>query len=116
MMLSFLVFVWLSHSGVLPGGPLEHLWGGLGTLIIAVGGVIMYKGTARGSRNFANAFCFSYGILLVVNAIVFSFLRAMNIIGPDHGLGSFVVGVLYYFLGAIGIVEMIDALEDNVFR
>lgn len=88
-MLSFLVFVWLSHSGVLPGSATAHGWGGSGFAVLAFVGwvllMIMSEGPIR-SHEMANKFCFIYGFLLVINAITYTLLRLDSLIGPAHTL------------------------------
>ena len=120
LMLSFPVFAWLSHSGILPGSAETHGWGGFGTFVFAVAGWILLLVMSKdGSHKMANVFSFVYGILLILNAVVYTFLRTADLIGPaaympnsDFASAVFVAG-LYYVLAIVGMFVMYVAIEDN---
>jgi hypothetical protein len=120
-MLSFPTFAWLSHSGVLPGSVEAHGWGGFGIFLLAFAGFVFLLVVSDGnSHKIANGFCFAYGLLLVLNAVVYTFLRVANIIGPTayapNGTPfATLLALFYYGLAILGIIIAVNASEDKLF-
>lgn len=117
MMLSFLAFVWLSHTGVLPGSAEAHFFGGVGVLIIAICGFITFCSydSCKDDKLF-DPLMFSYGILLVFNAAFYIVLKTSDLIGPypdgrNTGLEG-LLGVFYIVLAIGGFYAMYDISED----
>ena len=119
LMLSFPVFAWLSHSGILPGSAETHGWGGFGTFVFAVAGWILLLVMSKdGSHKMANVFSFVCGVLMILNAVVYTFLRTANLIGPvlvmdNSTFSAVLVAVIYYVLAIVGMFVMYVAIEDN---
>ena len=120
-MLSFLAFAWLSHSGVLPGSAVAHGWSGVGVFLLAFAGwYLLLEMSLDGSHKMANVFCFSYGVLLILNAVVYTFLRTADLIGPAYMLDSgttssaVLVAVFYYVLAIVSMFMMDAAVKDNI--
>ena len=119
-MLSFLAFMWLSHSGVLPGSAEAHGWSGFGAFVLAVAGwCLLMQMSTGGSHKMVNVFCFSYGMLLILNAVVYTFLRAADLIGPVYMLDSttpvaVLVAMFYYILAIFSMFMMNAATEDGL--
>lgn len=117
MMLSFLAFVWLSHTGVMGGSYGGNFWGGVGMLILAACGwfmIVLYQGDSD-DRLF-NPLMFSYGLLLILNAVFYTGLKTANLIGPypsDDGGLVVLLGLFYLFLAAGGVAMMIDISKNR---
>lgn len=118
MMLSFLAFVWLSHTGVMPGSDDSHFWGGVGMLILAVcGWVTLVLCQEDSDDKLFNPLMFSYGLLLVANAVFYTVLKTVNLIGPyptvnNRGLEG-VLGVFYLLLAVGGLAMMINISKNR---
>ncbi|MFY9461782.1 MAG: hypothetical protein WAP51_01090 [Candidatus Sungiibacteriota bacterium] len=120
-MLLFLAFAWLSHSGVLPGSAAAHGWGGFGAFVLAFAGwlLLMAMSEEDGSHKMVNVFSFVYGVLLILSAVVYTFLSTSNLIGPYGMLDRdvslvFFVGVLHYALAIASMFMMNAAVKDNI--
>lgn len=117
MMLSFLAFVWLSHTGILPGSAEAHFFGGVGVLIIAICGFItFYSYDSYKDDKFFNPLMIFYGLLLVFNAVFYIFLKTANLIGPypirvDDG-SEVLLGLFYLVLAIGGLYAMYDISKD----
>lgn len=118
MMLSFLAFVWLSHTGVIGGSYGGNFWGGVGMLILAFCGWFMLALDQRDSDDkLFNPLMFSYGLLLIANAVFYTVLKTANLIGPyppvnDSGL-EVVLGFFYLLLAVGGLAMMIDISKNR---
>jgi len=119
MTLSFLVFVWLSHTGVLPGTGVAHFWAGLGLLVVALAGLILLFSSEVDNDKLIRPLLFISGFGYVVNAIAYVILRSADLIGPrfyesspsDVLFGSWVLGLIYLILAVVGAVLMWTAQE-----
>lgn len=111
MMLSFLVFVWLSHTGVMPGSFYGHFLGGLGMFILAVCGfaVMGYTCDQDSSDRLFNPLMFFSGLLLALNAVLYILLKTANLIGPYPEPKNWdpsdivLLGILYIVLAICGL-------------
>ena len=118
MMLSFLAFNWLSHTGIMPGSALGHFLGGTGIFILAVCGFIFL--TYNGGKT-VDTLCFVYFLLLVINALLYTFLKSAGLIGPyfygtnlsvnDASVFMVFLGIFYFILAALGAYFMKEIIE-----
>lgn len=116
MMLSFPVFAWLSHAGVLWGAAIAHAGGGAVLFVIAFDGFWIISEVSYINRDtrLANALFHIYGVLLVVSAVAFHIFQALRLIGPyDIGEARF-VGILYIVLAVCGALLVRGAKRDRI--
>lgn len=114
MMLSFLAFIWLSHTGVISGSYGGNFWGGVGFLVIAVCGLFLLAFVCDKDvydKSF-NSLTFLYGLLLILNAIFYVILKTANLIGPyppmkDSGVEG-LLGAFYVLLAIGGSAIIVD--------
>ena len=114
MMLSFLLFVWLSHTGVLSGTEWSHFWAGVGLLVVAIVGFILVCNSEVRDDKLIRLLFFISGFTYVVNVIAYAILRSGDLIGPrfyesppgDALFGFWVLGLIYLILAVIGAMLM----------
>lgn len=119
-MLTFPVFIWLSHTGVMQGSEEGHFWGGLGFLIFAFAAflLICYMTDNTEAVLIDNLFS-SYGIVLIFNFIAYAFLRSAELIGPflreginPDAAGAVFLGIFYLVLAILGGMMFYFSLKN----
>lgn len=121
-MVSFLVFVWLSHTGVLPGDWNVHFGAGLGLFLLAIVGFWLTDYMAADDKDkYARWFTFSAGLLYTLNFVFFVFLEVAGLIGPffvgvepsNASSCTFLLGLFYFLLAWAGAGMMYFEVKER---
>ena len=123
MTLTFLVFVWLSHSGILPGSAWGHFWASVALFVLAcIGYRMLEEKDGDGYRDkFTRPLLFITGFLYLFNVIMYSVLRAAELIGPrlyesrpeDIRVAVWSLGLFYLLLALAGVAIMHEANKNE---